>query len=154
MEMTSAVIAAKLDQTLDAAAPRLRAISEESAGTKADPGHWSHKEVLGHLIDSAANNHQRFVRLQIQDTVVMPAYQQNEWVRVQKYQERSWEDLVDLWLAYNRHLAHIMWHADDAAARHVWKTPDAQFDLEFLIADYVSHMRRHLEQIVGALPVY
>jgi hypothetical protein len=76
--MTAAEVATGLDQTLDACRAPLLAISEDAAGRRAAAGQRSKKEILGHLIDSAANNHQRFVRLQKEETLVMPSYQQNQ----------------------------------------------------------------------------
>jgi hypothetical protein len=105
--------------------------------------------VVGHLIDSAANNHHRFVRAQQGDALVFPAYEQDHWVACQRYQDRAWEDLVALWHAYNRHLAHVIGRiADDR--RHVPCTigPDAPVTLAFLADDYVVHLRHHLEQVV------
>lgn len=147
--VTPAAIAVQLDETLESARPRLVEISEAAAGTRPGPDQWSKKEVLGHLIDSAANNHQRFVRLQNEDCVVLPSYQQNEWVRVQNYGGRGWHELIELWLAYNRHLAHVIRHSDLSAARHTWKAPGGEYDLEFLMEDYVRHLRHHLAQILG-----
>ena len=146
--MTPAALAAQLDETIETARPRLAAISEDAAGTKPGPNQWSKKEILGHLIDSASNNHQRFVRLQNEESVVLSSYQQNEWVRVQNYGGRGWHELVELWLAYNRHLAHVMRHSDVNAARHVWKAPGAEYDLEYLMEDYLRHLRHHLAQIL------
>jgi hypothetical protein len=147
------MIAAELDETLENARPRLVAISEDAAEMRPGPNQWSKKEVLGHLIDSAANNHQRFVRLQNEDGLVLPSYQQNEWVRVQNYVGRDWQELVELWLAYNRHLAHVIRHSDATASRHVWKAPGGEYDLEFLIEDYLRHLRHHLAQILDASAV-
>lgn len=143
-------VAEALQETLDASRGPLLAISEEAAGKRTGPENWSRKEILGHLVDSASNNHQRFVRLQSEDLLVMPAYQQNDWVRTQNYAGRDWRDLVALWLEFNRHLAHVIRHADPAAAGHIWKAPGAEYTLEFLIEDYLRHLRHHLAQILGA----
>jgi len=69
---------------------------------------WSSKQIIGHLIDSAANNHARFVLGQLKDDLVFPGYEQDRWVASQHYQEASWSQLVELWRAYNLHLAHVM----------------------------------------------
>ena len=87
---------------------RLADISEADASHPPAPGRWSKKEILGHLIDSAANNHQRFVRAQLAPSVVDPSYQQEQWVATQGYAAEPWPDLVNLWLLYNRHLLHII----------------------------------------------
>lgn len=146
--MTAVEVAFEFTQTLDSARPALLAITDDAAGRGPD-GKWSRKEILGHLIDSAANNHQRFVRLQHEEVVALPGYRQSDWVRTQNYAAREWRDLVELWLAYNRHLAHIIRHADASAARHIWKGPSGDADLKFLIEDYLRHLRHHLEQIVS-----
>jgi hypothetical protein len=140
--------ASELERILDEARPRLLALDEMAAGERPVAEKWSRKEILGHLIDSAANNHQRFVRLQIEPTLTLPGYRQPDWVRLQQYQDRSWSDLVDLWIAYNRHLAHVMRHADPQAAGNIWKSPDGDVTLAFLMTDYLKHLRHHLDQIL------
>ena len=140
--------AAELDQILAETRPRLLALDEASANGRSADGKWSKKEILGHLIDSAANNHQRFVRLQIEKSIALPGYDQPNWVRIQNYAGRPWNDLVELWSAYNRHLAHIMRHADTKASDHVWNSPEGDRTLAFLMADYLHHMRHHLNQIL------
>ncbi len=147
--MTTVDDAASLDETLDASRAPLLAISEEAAGERAGPEKWSRKEILGHMIDSASNNHQRFVRLQSEELLVMPSYQQNHWVRSQNYAAREWRELVEFWLAYNRHLAHVIRNMDASAAGHIWRAPGKDYRLEFLIEDYLSHLRHHLAQILG-----
>jgi hypothetical protein len=145
--MTAGEVALELTQTLESARPTLLAITADEANQRSD-GKWSRKEILGHLIDSAANNHQRFVRLQHEEVVALPGYRQSDWVRTQNYAAREWRDLVELWLAYNRHLAHVIRHADAAAATHIWKGPSGDVNLQFLIEDYLHHLRHHLEQIL------
>jgi hypothetical protein len=55
--------------TVESELPRLRAIPEEKASAPRAPGKWSAKQVMGHLIDSAFNNHQRFVRAQLSSSL-------------------------------------------------------------------------------------
>ncbi len=142
-------LAAALEDTLHGSRGPLLAISEQAAGKPLGPDKWSKKDILGHLIDSASNNHQRFVRLQYEELLVMPSYQQNDWVRLQNYRGREWRDLVELWIVYNRHLAHIIRHMDVSAAGHVWKSPANEYKLEFLVEDYLTHLRHHVAQLVG-----
>jgi hypothetical protein len=130
-------------------ADRLRQIEDSEASVRPAPGKWSRKEILGHLIDSAANNHQRFVRLQLASRLDLPGYDGDEWVRLQRYQERSWSDIIDLWQMYNLQLAGVIRLVDPKALRNVWHMPDGNdVDLEFIIRDYVVHMRHHLDQIL------
>ena len=136
-------------QSALAVADRLRQIDETTASLRPNPGKWSKKEILGHLIDSAANNHQRFVRLQLSGRIDLPGYDGDEWVRVQRYQDRPWGEIIDLWQMYNTQLAAVIRHVDSKALRSVWHTPDGNdLDLEFIIRDYVVHLRHHLDQIL------
>ena len=131
------------------AVERLRQIPDAEASNRPAPGKWSKKEILGHLIDSAANNHQRFVRLQLASRVDLPGYDGDEWVRVQRYQHRTWSEIIDLWQMYNTQLATLIREVDKQALGHVWHTPDGKdLDLEFLMRDYVVHLRHHLDQIL------
>ncbi len=129
------------------ALPLLSAIPEDAASKKPAPNKWSKKEILGHLIDSAANNHQRFMRLQLQTEISLPGYDQDDWVRLNRYQQRTWNEIVTLWSAYNRHLASVIESLDDSALGHVWHSPDGDVTLEFIASDYVRHLKHHLAQI-------
>ena len=129
------------------ALPLLSAIPEDAASKKPAPNKWSKKEILGHLIDSAANNHQRFMRLQLQAEISLPGYDQDDWVRLNRYQQRTWNEIVTLWSAYNRHLAAVIESLDDSALGHVWHSPDGDVTLEFIASDYVRHLKHHLAQI-------
>jgi hypothetical protein len=133
---------------VEAAEPRLQQIPESESIRAALPGGWSRKQVLGHLIDSASNNHQRFVRAMLQPSLDFPGYDQEGNIRVQAVQEADWVLLVSLWVAYNRYLAHLIAHI-----------PPSQLDMRcrigagepvtlgFLASDYLTHLRHHLRQI-------
>ena len=131
-----------------AIAAQLRTIDEATASRRPAPEKWSPKETIGHLIDSAANNHQRFVRLQMQEHLELAGYDGDEWVRLERYQERPWLELLTLWESYNRHLAHVIRSVDPNSLKHTWLSPEGKIvDLEFIICDYVVHMQRHLDQL-------
>ena len=142
-------VANELTRVIEDAAIEWRSITNAAAAAKPTPGKWSIKEIAGHLIDSAANNHQRFVRAQYAGgTLVLPGYAQNEWVELQAYQDRPWPELIELWLLYNRHLAHVIRTMPiSAAARPCKIGNDDAVSLGFLVEDYVDHMRKHLRQI-------
>src|SRR4029077_3315712 len=86
----------------------LLAIDDEASGRRPAPGKWSPREIVGHLIDSASNNHQRFVRAQFQNHLTFAGYDQDAWVARQCYQHAPWHELVALWAGFNRHLARVM----------------------------------------------
>jgi hypothetical protein len=137
-----------LMRVVDDAAQEFRAIDDERASKKPKPDAWSVKEILGHLIDSAANNHQRFVRAQLATELSFPGYEQNGWVRSQDHQGRPWSQLVDLWMHYNYHLAHVIRRIPDRAANVPIRIGDnPPLALRSLAEDYVAHLRHHLEQI-------
>lgn len=116
--------------------------------TAAPNGSWSRKQILGHLIDSAANNHQRFVRAQIEDELKTPGYAQEAWVATERFENREWIELVQFWLAYNRHLLHLMLHVPSEKLRSLVRIGgDGPVSLEFVMIDYVRHLKQHLEQI-------
>ncbi len=127
----------------------LRQIDNRSASVRPAPGKWSKKEILGHLIDSATNNHQRFVRMQLTAHLELPGYDQEEWVRLQHYQDRPWREIIDMWQVYNTQLVEVIRNIDPKALRNTWRAPDGKdVDLEFVVRDYLVHMRHHLDQIL------
>jgi len=141
----------RLAHILEVTPTRLAGISEGDASHSAGPGRWAPKEILGHLIDSAGNNHQRFVRGQLFPSVDSPGYAQESWVAVQGYCAEPWVDLIALWLLFNRHLLHIMRHAREGAL----DTPisiggEPPVPLSTVMVDYVSHLEHHLEQILDS----
>ena len=126
----------------------LAGISESDSKKKSAPGQWSKKEILGHLIDSAANNHQRFVRAQSTAELRIPGYEQEVWVATQRYQSESWENLVQLWKSYNHHLLHLISAIpENVLSHHCFIGDNKPVTLEFVIQDYVRHLKHHLEQI-------
>jgi len=156
-----AAFLADFRHTVDRSAERLLALTDAEAAARPAPGKWSPKEIVGHLIDSASNNHGRFVRAQLQDDMTFSGYEQDDWVRVQTYQDGTWPDLVLLWQAFNHHIAHVMETAGAEAlakprARHnlnalAWQPLDdgQPATLEYFMRDYVGHLKHHLRQ---ALP--
>ena len=98
-----------LRDLLERVPSRLEQISKNEVESKSSPTAWSPKEELGHLLDSAANNHQRIVRAQSEDKLAMPGYEQNRWVEINGYQRRNWKDLIEGWQALNRQLLAAAW---------------------------------------------
>jgi len=139
----------RLSALLESVPARLVAISDADAALKPGKGHWSKKEILGHLIDSAANNHQRFVRAQFAAHIDFPGYEQERWVAAQRYATEPWADLVNLWLLLNRHLVHILrGMPSEARGNTISIGGKAPVTLGFVIDDYLRHLEHHLDQIL------
>jgi DinB superfamily len=144
-------------------APTLRAMPVESTGLHGTPGKWSAREIIGHLIDSASNNHQRFVRAALGTHLRFEGYEQDAWVRMQNYADAPWPDLVALWESLNLHIARVMDAIPQAVAvmqrtdhnldAIAWETVPAQepVTLEYFMRDYASHLQHHLRQIDAGL---
>src|ERR1035437_8771110 len=95
---------AHLEELLKTVPQRLADIPDDTPTPNPPQNRWSKKEILGHLIDSAANTPQRFVRAQSVPRLEFPGYEQEFWVATQSYAAEPWPDLVNLWLLLNRHL--------------------------------------------------
>ena len=127
---------------------RLAGISERRAATKPSLDNWSPKQELGHLIDSAANNHLRIVRGQLEDNLALPGYHGDRWVEVHAYQTRDWTELIALWRAGNLQLLAAAESAPEAAWAHTLTVGGFEtMTLRFVVDDYVDHMTSHLRHI-------
>jgi len=141
----------RLLSVIDAAEPRLRRIDSEESAKPMLSGGWSTKQVMGHLIDSASNNHQRFVRAMLQPSLDFPGYDQEGNVRVQQPQEADWLLLVALWAAYNRYLAHVIARIPQSKLETPCRIGSHEpVTLGFIAEDYVTHLVHHLQQIGAA----
>jgi hypothetical protein len=133
---------------IDRAPERLEMLSRSFVEIKPAESKWSRKEELGHLLDSAANNHQRIVRAQLEDKPAMPGYDQTGWVALHDYQHRDWNELIALWKALNRQLlAAAEAVADSGWSRTLTVRSSEPLTLQFVFEDYVAHMVHHLEHI-------
>lgn len=124
----------------------LAQISEEKMSEKPSPDKWSKKEIIGHLIDSATNNHQRFVRGQFE---VIPeiSYDQNKWNQYNFYQQIASNQIIAFWSIYNKQLIEILKRMPPANLKKQIKVGEKIFTIEFLITDYVEHLEHHLKQV-------
>jgi hypothetical protein len=111
------------------------------------PGKWSKKQVMGHLIDSAAINHQRFVRIQL-ETEPDISYDQDQWNLIQDYNNESTTQILNLWRWYNLHLAHLIKLIPEQNLERKGSRKGQSAPLHFYITDYVVHLEHHLKQII------
>jgi hypothetical protein len=156
--------ASELQQLVGTYAARLSKLDDSAIRRRPAPGKWSIAEIIGHLVDSAANNHQRFVRGPRQDSLVFTGYAQDDWVAAQGYQNAEFVPLLELWRGYNLHLARVMQlmpaaARDKAYTRHNFDQvafrpmpADKPATLGWFMEDYVEHLKHHLKQIDALLP--
>lgn len=148
-------------QTIEHSAERLSALSSLESQTPPAPGKWSPREVIGHLIDSAAHNHRRFVEAQSTEHLEFTGYEQASSVDLQGYNEESWDQLIQLWKLYNLHLLHLIRRISPEQLKRprlkhnlhqiAWQPvrADQPATLEYFIRDYLGHLKHHLRQISG-----
>lgn len=111
-------------------------------------GGWTRKEILGHLLDSAANNRQRFVRTTIDGRYAGPGYAQDAWVNLHGYTRLSWKTLVKWWkVEHDILLAVVERIPEERMTAKCTVGEDAPVTLQYLIEDYIRHQFHHFEQI-------
>lgn len=137
---------------LDTVPSELAELSDPGAAIKPSPEKWSPKEELGHLLDSAANNHQRIVRALFEEQPAMPGYEQQRWVQVHVYQQRDWRELADTWAALNRQLLAVAARLTDSEWTRTCTIAGSEpVTLRFVFEDYVAHMSHHLDHIKASI---
>ncbi|MBP9022316.1 MAG: DinB family protein [Spirochaetes bacterium] len=118
---------------------------QKISSIRIDETKWTLKEMIGHLIDSASNNHQRFIRLQTEKEIIFPYYDPEEWKNISKVNIFDCSQLISLWKNYNDFLIHIITNINPANLENVWKTSEGNKSLDFLVSDYLSHMKIHYD---------
>ena len=156
-------IAAELRTAVSDGLQWLREVPEVESRRRPRPGGWSPREIVGHLIDSASNNHGRFVRGALEESLVFAPYEQEAWVALQRYQEQEWGALLARWAAFNEQVAVSIESIPETTLtrpraghnfdRIAWKTIAASESttLEYFIRDYIGHLRHHLAQIAATV---
>lgn len=146
MEITQSV--KRLEYLCSIIPPLLQQITNEELTYKTSSTKWSKKEILGHLIDSATNNHQRFIRIQYEHEPVI-FYDQNQWNDLSNYNYLNTSYLINFWLIYNQHLVEIIKIIPAENLNRNGVGNDGQkLPLHFYINDYISHLEYHLKQLV------
>ncbi len=155
VERTFRASADALYEVIGTTVPELQRITEQEANRPpatptSDTARWSVKQILGHLLDSAANNHQRFVRAALYGRLEAPGYEQDRWIALERPEGIPWRDLVAFWTQYNRYLAHLMAQLPRGAAEApVVLDASPSVTLAFIASDYVEHLKHHINQIIG-----
>ena len=115
------------------------------------------KQIIGHLIDSASNNHQRIVRLQYNQSLIFPDYTHynDTWINIQHYQEEDKQIIIQLWKYFNVHLAYIIDNVDEFELNNSWLDGENELlTLTDIINGYFSHFKLHLGEIQDIIIIY
>lgn len=139
-----------LEQLLKTGTEYISSISESELAIKPTVEKWSKKEIIGHLIDSAINNLQRFTEIQFENKPFsIKTYNQDELVRANAYQKARTQDLVELWNSINKRILELMINqTENTLSYQVILEKGEISDLRFLMKDYVNHLEHHLNQIM------
>jgi hypothetical protein len=138
----------RLQTLCDTLPALLDKIEETDFSFKPSPERWSKKEILGHLIDSATNNHHRFVRVQFEHIPVI-SYDQNNWNKFGNYNNIDSRHLIAFWASYNRHLVELMQSIPrENLSKECNICRESNVSLQWLIDDYIRHLEHHLKQII------
>ena len=105
-------------------------------------------ETLSCKIDSAANNHIRFVRAAIEPEFHGPGYSQEDWVRLHDYAAMPWDEIVDFWFRYNLFLAGVVKRIpEEKLTTSCFIGASPAVTLRFVIEDYILHLQHHIDQL-------
>jgi uncharacterized damage-inducible protein DinB len=142
--------AAKLQNAINRCLADFTTILEDEWNQKPQAERWSKKEILGHLADSAFNNLQRFVRGAYEENFKI-VYAQDQWVRVQQYQEMPLKEVQELWVVLNKQIVHILlnYPEDRRGIRSdIALSGTELITMEEIAVSYLEHMQHHLDQIL------
>ena len=139
----------RLREIIRNSTPQLEAVSDADASWKQDANVWSPKEILGHLVDSAMHNHERFVGIALNEKLEFAGDDQNAWVNFQAWQDRPWLEIVALWNAYNLHIAWLIEQLPENSLEREATVflSRKTVTLKWLVEHYVQHLEHHLGQI-------
>ena len=131
--------------------PLVYQLPEEVLTAKPNPGKWSKKEIVGHLVDSAINNHIRFVRLRFElSPLTIEGYAQDDWVRAHQYQCWPTDVLLDAWRSQQQQITELMQQVSSEELQRNCQLSNGSLEtFDWLYQDYVAHLEHHLHQIVS-----
>jgi hypothetical protein len=148
--MPAASASTLLRETIERELPHLRALSDDAAAQNdGRPNSWTRKQELGHLIDSATNNHMRIALATIDGAFRGEGYAQDKWVDAHGYRDLPWQSLVELWYRYNELLSELMARVPESRVDSRCLIGWSVVTLRFVMDDYVLHMQHHIDHILA-----
>ena len=139
-------ITTRLLDIIDTHHSAMKEMNHTIAAIQPAPGRWSKNQILGHLIDSAQNNLRRFIVAQYEEHPKI-VYQQDDWVRINDYQNWNLDELGELWYLLNKQIANVLSRIDETGAERICITGEIH-SLRWLAEDYIKHLEHHLHQVL------
>ena len=152
-----ALISRELSALIDKWEPVLRGLSPESISMNRNSQKRSIRQIVGHMHDSASNNTHRIVHLHYQESpIAYPDYanlgNNDRWIAIQNYQDEDWGNLVSLWSATHRHIAHLILQTKLEKLDASWISAlGEQVSLLEMITDFPRHFKLHIAEIEALL---
>ena len=148
-------LAKKFRDSITAADANLQRVNDETSDTPIRKAGWTCKQVIGHLIDSSLNNHQRFVRGALDGRYEGPSYEQNEWIDLHGYASMPWGVLLSHWRRQNELLCQVVERIPEyRLAAKCRVGTNAPVTLQALIEDYLVHVNHHVAQVAGVVDAH
>ncbi len=141
---------ASLEKIVTQFPQEISTITDNEWQDKPTPKKWSKKEVLGHLVDSALNNLQRYIKVQFKDKPLI-VYRQDEWVNAQNWQDKPIADIITLWVSINQQILHVWKHFPidkTAALINISEGDELLYSFLDMTDDYIEHFYHHKQQIL------
>lgn len=141
---------AELETLLQSVPRRFRELDRAEMVRPRSEGKWSRLQILGHLCDSAIHNLSRFIQIQDQaEPMSIIPYKQERWVEAMQYAKASPEEVIGLWLSLNQSVVRVISNLPPASLSRACQLADGSMvTLEWLIEDYLAHMKHHLQQLL------
>src|SRR5262245_65945757 len=126
----------------------LAGIGPDERDWRPAPGEWSAREVIHHLADSETISGIRLRRLLIEDKPVIQGYDQEEYARALRYQQRPMEPALQAFEAARSTTAQLLDTMTDADWRRAGvHSESGPYSAERWLEVYGDHAHVHADQI-------
>jgi hypothetical protein len=139
-----------ITQVIETWEPKLISLQIDIITQKKNKQNRTIKQILGHLIDSASNNHQRMIRLQYNSDLTFNDYRQDNdlWIALQDFQNADWNNLIQLWKYFNLHMIQVIKSVDQSKLDNYWHDFEGtKVTLQQMIEGYLWHIDLHFSEI-------
>lgn len=139
---------AKYKAGYDEVVRALAGIAADERDWRPAPGEWSAREVVHHLADSETISGVRLRRLLIEDNPVVQGYDEAEYARFFRYQDRPWEPALQAFQAARSTTAQLLDSMTEADwARTGTHSESGPYSTAKWLRIYGDHGHVHADQI-------